>query len=65
MIEALFDRLVDAMSDVLPDFGARLAVDSKAPADNTSITQFGAYAAIVRSSSSRPFSRLLVEDEPR
>ena len=26
----LFDRLVDAVSDVLPDFGARLAVDSKA-----------------------------------
>ena len=30
MIAALFDRLVDAVSDVLPDFGARLAVDSKA-----------------------------------
>ncbi len=30
MIEALFDRLVDAVSDVLPDFGERLAVDSNA-----------------------------------
>ena len=30
MIAALFDRLVDAVSDVLPDFGVHLAVDSKA-----------------------------------
>ena len=30
MIAALFDRLVDALQDLLPDFGERLAVDSKA-----------------------------------
>ena len=29
-IEALFDRLVDAVNDLLPDFGERLAIDSKA-----------------------------------
>ena len=30
MIAALFDRLVDALQDLLPDFGERLAIDSKA-----------------------------------
>ncbi len=30
MIAALFDRLVDAWQDLLPDFGERLAIDSKA-----------------------------------
>ena len=30
MIAALFDRLVDALQDLLPDFGDRLAIDSKA-----------------------------------
>ena len=29
-IAALFDRLVDALQDLLPDFGERLAIDSKA-----------------------------------
>ncbi len=29
-IEALFDRLVDAVNDLVPDFGERLAIDNKA-----------------------------------
>ena len=29
-IEALFDRLVEALADDVPDFGERLVVDSKA-----------------------------------
>ena len=28
--EALFDRLVNVLADVLPDFGERLVIDSKA-----------------------------------